>query len=163
VLGYPDMATAADAVPALLAYSPIALEGLDARIVNVVRGRKGAAAVPDLPAAKAGCSSNSAAPRRPRSPPARKPRFASRRRRDGWIVPHATAVAALWRIRETAPAWPRGPPTRPDSRLGGRRRTTSATRHYLRDFEALMRDRGSPACPTAIFGDAASTSASTSR
>ena len=49
VLGYPDMAAAADAVPALLAHAPLAIEGLDARLVDVVRAAKGAAAVPDLP------------------------------------------------------------------------------------------------------------------
>ena len=37
VLGYPSMAEAADAVPALLPHRPVACEGLDARIVDVVR------------------------------------------------------------------------------------------------------------------------------
>ena len=49
VLGYPDMASAAEAVPALLPHRPLALEGLDARLVEVVRRRRGAAAVPALP------------------------------------------------------------------------------------------------------------------
>ena len=47
VAGYPDMPAAADAVPAVLPFRPVAVEGLDARIVNVVRTRKGSAAVPD--------------------------------------------------------------------------------------------------------------------
>ena len=47
VLGYPDMATAADAVPALLEHSPLAVEGIDAELVDVVRRSKGT--VPDLP------------------------------------------------------------------------------------------------------------------
>ena len=50
VLGYPDMPSAADAVPPLLKHKPLAVEGLDARLVDVVRRVKGAAAVPDLPA-----------------------------------------------------------------------------------------------------------------
>ncbi len=47
VLGYPSMAEAADAVPALLPLRPLACEGLDARLVDVVlaAGRP----VPDLP------------------------------------------------------------------------------------------------------------------
>ncbi len=47
VLGYPSMAEAADAVPALLPLRPVACEGLDARLVDVVlaAGRP----VPDLP------------------------------------------------------------------------------------------------------------------
>ena len=49
VLGYPDMATAADAVPALLGHRPLAVEGMDARLVDVVRRARGADAVPSLP------------------------------------------------------------------------------------------------------------------
>ena len=49
VLGYPDMPAAADAVPALLPHQPVAIEGMDARLVDVVRARRGAAAVPALP------------------------------------------------------------------------------------------------------------------
>ena len=49
VLGYADMAAAAEAVPALLPHLPVALEGLDSRLVDVVRTRRGSAAVPDLP------------------------------------------------------------------------------------------------------------------
>ena len=48
-LGYPDMAAAADDVPALLALDPLAIEGLDARLVEVVRRHKGDAAIPPLP------------------------------------------------------------------------------------------------------------------
>ncbi|MEW6891407.1 FAD-binding and (Fe-S)-binding domain-containing protein [Trueperella pyogenes] len=47
VLGYPDMPAAADAVPALLAHAPLAVEGIDAELVEVVRRKKGA--VPALP------------------------------------------------------------------------------------------------------------------
>src|SRR5919107_1177988 len=49
VLAYPDMATAADAVPTVLPYRPLALEGMDARLVEVLRRRRGPAAVPALP------------------------------------------------------------------------------------------------------------------
>ena len=50
VLGYPSMVEAADAVPALLAATDgrmIACEGLDARIVDLVRAKGNA--VPELP------------------------------------------------------------------------------------------------------------------
>ncbi|MFW6034587.1 MAG: FAD-binding oxidoreductase, partial [bacterium] len=50
VLGYPDIAAAADAVPDVVAHEPVAIEGLDARIVDAVRRAPGAASVPDLPA-----------------------------------------------------------------------------------------------------------------
>ena len=39
VLGYPSMADAADAVPALLAHDPVACEGLDERIIGGLRER----------------------------------------------------------------------------------------------------------------------------
>ncbi len=48
-LGYPDIATAGDAAHTLLGFGPTACEGLDSRIVDVVRARRGAAAVPPLP------------------------------------------------------------------------------------------------------------------
>src|SRR5699024_10301663 len=41
VLGYPDMAAAADDVINLLPHKPLALEGLDAQLVEVVRRAKG--------------------------------------------------------------------------------------------------------------------------
>ncbi|MDT4903171.1 MAG: hypothetical protein QOH52_1187, partial [Pseudonocardiales bacterium] len=44
VLGYPDMPAAADAVPALLPHKVVAIEGMDARLVDVVRRRRGPAA-----------------------------------------------------------------------------------------------------------------------
>ena len=50
VLGYPDIAAAGDATPAILEHRPTACEGIDSRIVDVVRERKGSAAVPPLPA-----------------------------------------------------------------------------------------------------------------
>ena len=48
-LGYADMVAAAEASPRLREHRPLAMEGLDARIVDVVRARRGASAVPDLP------------------------------------------------------------------------------------------------------------------
>src|SRR5690606_6459086 len=47
-LGYPDMPSAADAVPAMLAHRPLAVEGLDDRLLDVVR-RHSTAPIPDLP------------------------------------------------------------------------------------------------------------------
>lgn len=49
VLGYPDMASAADATPRLLTFSPSAIEGLDRRIMAVIAARHGQAAVPAMP------------------------------------------------------------------------------------------------------------------
>ncbi|WP_312858376.1 FAD-binding oxidoreductase, partial [Pseudonocardia pini] len=49
VLGYDDIASAGDAVPAILPHRPSACEGLDSRIVDVLRERRGRGAVPALP------------------------------------------------------------------------------------------------------------------
>ncbi|MBL7622504.1 FAD-binding oxidoreductase, partial [Frankia sp. AgB1.8] len=49
VLGYEDIFTAAEAVAAVRPHAPVALEGMDAQMVDVLRARRGAAAVPDLP------------------------------------------------------------------------------------------------------------------
>ena len=46
VLGYASMPAAADVVPGLLPHRPVAIEGMDARLVDVFRARRGAAAVP---------------------------------------------------------------------------------------------------------------------
>ena len=48
-LGFPDMIAAAAAVPKILPLKPLAVEGMDARLVEVVRKHKGSGAVPDLP------------------------------------------------------------------------------------------------------------------
>ncbi|WP_061962955.1 FAD-binding and (Fe-S)-binding domain-containing protein [Demequina aurantiaca] len=47
--GYDDMPAAADAVVPMLAHSPDAVEGLDARLVEKVRRAKGASPIPELP------------------------------------------------------------------------------------------------------------------
>ncbi|MGY2062115.1 FAD-binding oxidoreductase, partial [Nocardia gipuzkoensis] len=47
VLGYPDMPTAADDIAAIMACEPTAVEGIDARLVDVVRAH--GRAVPELP------------------------------------------------------------------------------------------------------------------
>lgn len=49
VLGYPSMFSAADAVPAILAHKPGSIEGLDARLVDVVRRNRGPAATAAMP------------------------------------------------------------------------------------------------------------------
>ncbi|WP_131241369.1 FAD-binding oxidoreductase, partial [Schaalia georgiae] len=48
-LGYPGMIEAADDVPAILGHSPLAVEGMDRRLVDAVRRHKGPGAVPALP------------------------------------------------------------------------------------------------------------------
>ncbi|GAA3524313.1 FAD-binding and (Fe-S)-binding domain-containing protein [Nocardioides daeguensis] len=53
VLGFADFPTAGFATPEVLAFEPSACEGLDRRIVDVIRERRGENAVPPLPAGDA--------------------------------------------------------------------------------------------------------------
>ena len=156
VLGYPSMAEAADAVPALLGRPRDGLDRL--RGAGLPHRRRGpgarAAAYPRCRAARAGCSSRSPATR-PGRPP-RSPRAWSRppaRSTAGWSTDVAEA-AALWRIREDGaglaarslrtPAYSGWEDAAvPPERLGA----------YLRDFDALLREHGLDGVPYGHFGD----------
>lgn len=154
VLGYPDMATAADAVPALLAHRPLALEGLDARIVDVVRRRKGASAVPELPEGEGWLFVEFGGDEQAEVDARARVARAVAEARDGWVVSDATAVAALWRIREDGAGLAARTTSPPG--LSGWEDAAVPPEHlgsYLRDFESLMRDRGLTGVPYGHFGD----------
>jgi FAD/FMN-containing dehydrogenase/Fe-S oxidoreductase len=154
VLGYPDMATAADAVPALLAFCPVAVEGLDARIVNVVRIRKGAAAVPELPSGQGWllmelCGSE------PAEVTARAvAALAASNANEGRVVDDAGEAAALWKIREDG-AGLAARTTEPPGQAGWEDAAVPPEQlgSYLREFEALMRERELTGVPYGHFGD----------
>jgi FAD/FMN-containing dehydrogenase/Fe-S oxidoreductase len=155
VLGYPDMAGAADAVPALLPHRPNAIEGMDARLVEVVVARQGASAVPELPAGGgwllvevAGADSGDALDRARRL--AQDAGTAAVR-----ILPPGDQARTLWRIREDGAglagrtpagrqAWPGVEDAAvPPEHLGA----------YLRDFELLLGRYGLQGLPYGHFGD----------
>ncbi|WP_406134948.1 FAD-binding and (Fe-S)-binding domain-containing protein [Streptomyces sp. NBC_01089] len=154
-LGYPTMADAADAVPAILPYAPVACEGLDARIVRVVVDRKGAAALPELPRGEgwllvelAGDSSASLLADADRL-------IADAGALDSRTVVDTAHAAALWRVREDgaglASRTPAGEPAHsgwedaavPPAQLGA----------YLREFESLMAEHRLTGLPYGHFGD----------
>ena len=155
VLGYPDMPAAADAVPALLAHAPLAVEGLDARLVDVVRRHRGAARVPALPdgagwlLVEMGGESRAEALARAEALVAGSGAMASR------VVPPGPDASAMWQIRadgvglagrtpDGVQAWPGWEDAAvPPERLGG----------YLRDFEALMAAHGVDGFTYGHFGD----------
>jgi FAD/FMN-containing dehydrogenase/Fe-S oxidoreductase len=153
VLGYPDMACAADAVPALLPFRPVALEGLDKRIVEVVASRTNGAGVPALPGGGgwlfAEFSGDHDVEVADRAEEARRAADAV----DGWIV-SGDVAATLWRIREdgaglaaraTDPAGQSGweDAAVPPQHLGS----------YLRAFNALMDEFRLTGVPYGHFGD----------
>ncbi|NKY85392.1 FAD-binding and (Fe-S)-binding domain-containing protein [Nocardia veterana] len=140
VLGYPDMPTAADDVKAVMAGHPIAVEGLDARLVDVVRAH--GRAVPELPAGGAWLFVEFAG----ESTEFARDSAASVARScgalDSRIVTDPAVAARLWRIRADGaglagrtpagePAWPGWEDAAvPPERLGD----------YLRDFDRLMHE-----------------------
>ena len=154
VLGYPDMPAAADAVPGLLPHLPVALEGLDSRLVDVVRSRRGPAAVPGLPRGGGWLFAETAG-----ATVADAVAAARKLAADGGCLDSAVftgpQAAALWRIREDgaglggrtpagAPAWPGWEDSAvPPASLGP----------YLRELAALLTAHGLDGLMYGHFGD----------
>ncbi|WP_063050307.1 FAD-binding and (Fe-S)-binding domain-containing protein [Nocardia arthritidis] len=142
VLGYPDIATAADDVAAVLACAPIAVEGIDARLVDVVRAHRGL--VPDLPHGGGWLFVETAGETRADALAVAQRLCRTAGAMDTRIVTDPGTAAALWRIRadgaglagrtpDGRAAWPGWEDAAvPPARLGA----------YLRDFAALTRDHG---------------------
>jgi len=155
VLGYPDMATAADAVPALLPHGAMAIEGLDARIVDTVRAHRGTGAVPDLPAGSGWLLVEVA----DRLPGDALDRTAALIADSGTaavrVIPAGREARAIWRLREDGAglagrtpsnrqAWPGIEDAAvPPANLG----------RYLREFERLTSSYGFEGLPYGHFGD----------
>lgn len=155
VLGFPDFAAAGYASPAVVRHRPTACEGLDARIVDTVRERRGPGAVPELPRGGAWLfvelSGQDPAELLDRTAAlvAGIDAVGSR------VVTAPGEMAALWRIREDgaglagrAPsgraAWPGWEDAAvPPSALGD----------YLTEFDALVADAGLTMMPFGHFGE----------
>jgi FAD/FMN-containing dehydrogenase/Fe-S oxidoreductase len=148
VLGYPDMASAADAAPALLPLRPITLEGMDARMVDVVRRR--GTQVPDLPS---GSGWLFAELDTAGTPPAEL--IAAAGAMAHRVVTDPAEAAALWRIREDGA----GLAARSVGGHGAHAGWEDAAvppEHlgaYLREFETLLAGHGLSGTPYGHFGD----------
>ncbi len=154
-LGYPSMAEAADAVPAVLPHRPVACEGLDARIVEVVRARRGASAIPDLPRGQGWLFVELTGGRAEEVADRARALIRDTGATDARMVTDPAEAAALWRIREDGAGLsgrtPAGNPAYsgwedaavPPQRLGG----------YLREFDDLLADHGLTGLPYGHFGD----------
>jgi FAD/FMN-containing dehydrogenase/Fe-S oxidoreductase len=155
VLGYPSMADAADAVPAVLAAGSgpaarvVACEGLDSRIVDLVRSR--GREVPDLPSGSGWLFVEVAGSDAPAVVESLGRVAGALDRR---LVAEPAEAAALWRIREDGaglaarsldrPAYSGWEDAAvPPDRLGA----------WLREFDDLLRDHGLDGVPYGHFGD----------
>jgi FAD/FMN-containing dehydrogenase/Fe-S oxidoreductase len=152
VLGFPELAAAADAAPGLLPHRPVALEGLDARFAEAVRARRGA--VPELPRGGAWLFAETAGDTADEASAAAHGLIAGADCLDSVVVTGPAARAAR-RMREDgaglagrtpagSPAWPGWEDAAvPPEKLGA----------YLREFGGLMRQHGLDGLAYGHFGD----------
>ncbi|WP_081444505.1 FAD-binding and (Fe-S)-binding domain-containing protein [Xylanimonas cellulosilytica] len=159
VLGYPDMPSAADDVPALLgvtgAGAPLAIEGLDARLVDVVRNAHGADAVPPLPDGAGWLMIEVAGSTVEEALVHAEAVVAASNAKASQILPPGPDATKMWRIRADGAglagrtpsgeqAWPGWEDSAvPPEKLGA----------YLRDLDALMARYGVDGLPYGHFGD----------
>ncbi len=154
VLGYPSMADAADATPALLPHEPTAVEGLDQRIVQRLRDVP-AAVVPDLPRGDGWLIVELTGDTVAEIEAKARGVLADAGALDTLVVTDPAEAAAIWRIREDgaglAARTHDGRPAHagwedaavPVRQLGA----------YLREFEALLDGHGLQGVPYGHFGD----------
>ena len=155
VLGYPDMPAAADDAPAVTGPAVLALEGIDARLVEVVRRGRANAAVPALPEGSAWLFAEVGGGSEAEALAAARALAAAAGAVDSLVVPAGPEAATLWRIREDgaglgsrtaagAPAWPGWEDAAvPPERLGP----------YLREFTALLEGHHLDGLLYGHFGD----------
>jgi FAD/FMN-containing dehydrogenase/Fe-S oxidoreductase len=155
VLGYPDMPAAADDAPAVTGPAVLALEGIDARLVDVVRAHRANAAVPRLPAGSAWLFAEVGGASPAEALAQARALVAAASAVDSLVVPAGPEAATLWRIREDgaglgsrtaagAPAWPGWEDAAvPPEQLGP----------YLREFTALLAGHGLDGLLYGHFGD----------
>jgi FAD/FMN-containing dehydrogenase/Fe-S oxidoreductase len=153
VLGYPDMTAAADDVPPLLALRPLAIEGMDARLIEVVRRHLGA--VPELPPGAGWLMVEVDGADRAEALERAHALVAASGAASSRVVPPGPEAAALWRIRADgaglggrtpsgAQAWPGWEDAAvPPERLGD----------YLRAYQAHMAASGVDGLVYGHFGD----------
>ncbi len=154
VLGYPTMADAADATPALLPHRPTAVEGLDSRIVQRLR-EVPAATVPDLPRGEGWLIVELTGDTVAEIEDKARGVVEDSGALDTLVVTDVAEAAAIWRIREDgaglAGRTSDGRPAHagwedaavPPEHLGD----------YLRGFEALLAEHGLQGVPYGHFGD----------
>lgn len=162
-LGYRSMIEAADDVPALLAHSPLAVEGMDRRLVDVVRAHKGPGAVPALPAGEGWLLVEVGAPGEDVTASLERARAlcADSAAIDTVVYPPGAHASALWRIRADGAGL--GGRTPPDGEGGGDQQAWPGFEDaavppenlgaYLRDFTALMEEFDIDGLLYGHFGD----------
>ena len=153
-LGYPSMPEAADAMPAILPFSPTAVEGMDARIVDVVRRALGPDAVPDLPAGEGWVFielvDSDQATLRQRADALVEASGCL----EGRVVTNQPITAALWKIRSDGAGLAGVSLDRP-AHAGWEDAAVPPAKlgDYLRDCDALLRKHELQGLPYGHFGE----------
>ena len=162
-LGYRSMIDAADDVPALLTHLPLAVEGMDRRLVDVVRAHKGPGAVPALPDGEGWLLVEVGAPGEDVTASLERARAlcADSAAIDTVVYPPGAQASALWRIRADGAGL--GGRTPPDGAGGGDQQAWPGFEDaavppenlgaYLRDFTALMEEFDIDGLLYGHFGD----------
>ncbi len=155
VLGFRDIVAAGQASPAVVAHGPTSCEGLDSRLLDVLRARRGPDAVPPLPRGGAWLFVELAGDDQGEVVARAQKLAADGIADDALVVEDPATQARLWRIREDGaglagrapsdkPAWPGWEDAAvPPEKLGA----------YLARFDELVSAYGMTSAPFGHFGD----------
>lgn len=154
-LGYDDIAAAGDDTKTVLGFRPTACEGIDSRLVDVVRERRGPQAVPPLPRGAAWLFVEIAGETRDDVLTRAGALAAGAGALDALVVEDPARSAALWRIREDGAGLAGRSPTGRPAYAGWEDAAVPPDRMgpYLRDFDALLTDFGITGLPYGHFAD----------
>ncbi|HUY57047.1 MAG TPA: FAD-binding and (Fe-S)-binding domain-containing protein [Candidatus Micrarchaeaceae archaeon] len=156
VLGYPDVADAADAVPLVLELSPTALEGIDDRLVAAVRRRRiNLAQLDALPPGGGWLLVEFGGATQDEATTMATAAVHALRHRNALVLADPAEIARFWQIRESAlgataqapgrgPAWPGWEDSAvPPARMGD----------YLRELRRLLESHNFSGAFYGHFGD----------
>ncbi len=155
VLGFATIVDAGRAAPAVVEHRPTACEGLDSRLVDVLRSRRGDGAVPDLPSGRAWLFVELAGDRLDDVRARAEALAGAALGESSMVVTDPVVAAGLWRIREDGaglagrapsdkPAWPGWEDAAvPPAQLGA----------YLARFDDLVAEYGMTSAPFGHFGE----------
>ncbi|TQL63660.1 FAD-binding and (Fe-S)-binding domain-containing protein [Rarobacter faecitabidus] len=155
VLGYETMPLAADDVPLLLARKPLAIEGMDARLIDIIKRAKGPDSVPDLPAGNGWLMVEVGGATADEAMDAARAIAAAANADDAMILPAGPEASRMWRIRADGaglagrtPSGDQGWPGWEDAAV-----RPENLGKYLRDFDSLLERYGLDGVPYGHFGD----------
>ncbi len=154
-LGFTDIVAAGEAAPAVVEHGPTSCEGLDSRLLDVLRARRGPDAIPPLPRGAAWLFVELAGDDRADVLDRAQRLATAGLALDALVVEDPATQARIWRIREDGagmagrspadrPAWPGWEDAAvPPHMLGS----------YLARFDELVTSYGMTSAPFGHFGD----------